>query len=116
MRNVFSLCLVASLLCAQTKTKDNPADWPMYTRDLAGTRYSPLKQINTGNVTKLTAAWNYKLRAAAAPSGDSPAAAEQPAAPPGDFAQAAAGDAAPARGGRWWRRRMVQIPKPRQSS
>jgi glucose dehydrogenase len=29
------------------------ADWPMFNRDLAGTRYSPLTQINTGNVSKL---------------------------------------------------------------
>lgn len=32
----------------------------MYTRDLAGTRYSPLKQINTSNVSKLGKAWTYK--------------------------------------------------------
>jgi glucose dehydrogenase len=29
------------------------ADWPMYNRDLAGTRFSPLSQINGGNVAKL---------------------------------------------------------------
>ena len=29
----------------------------MYNRDLAGTRYSPLKQITTGNVSKLVRAW-----------------------------------------------------------
>jgi glucose dehydrogenase len=56
----------ASILSAQTKTKDNPNDWPMYTRDLAGTRYSPLKQINTSNVSKLGQAWTYKLVGAAA--------------------------------------------------
>jgi quinoprotein glucose dehydrogenase len=33
--------------------KDTGADWPMYNRDLAGTRYSPLKQIDTGNVAKI---------------------------------------------------------------
>ncbi len=37
-------------------------DWPMYNRDLAGTRYSPLTQINTGNVTQLTRVWSYRLR------------------------------------------------------
>jgi quinoprotein glucose dehydrogenase len=54
------------------KSKDNPNDWPMYTRDLAGTRYSPLKQINAGNVSTLTEAWKFDLRApaASAPSGD----------------------------------------------
>ena len=36
-------------------------DWPTYGRDLAGTRYSPLKQINAGNVTKLNGAWTYHM-------------------------------------------------------
>ena len=35
------------------------ADWPRYTGDLAGTRYSKLKQINTTNVSKLTSAWTF---------------------------------------------------------
>ena len=34
-------------------------DWPRYTGDLAGTRYSKLKQINTTNVSKLAAAWTF---------------------------------------------------------
>ena len=38
------------------------ADWPMYNRDLAGTRYSPLTQINTANVAKLTQGWAYRLQ------------------------------------------------------
>jgi glucose dehydrogenase len=33
----------------------------MYNRDLAGTRFSLLEQINTKNVVKLTRAWSYKL-------------------------------------------------------
>ena len=40
-------------------------DWPTYNRDLAGTRYSPLTQINSGNVSKLTQVWSYRLRPAA---------------------------------------------------
>jgi hypothetical protein len=43
-------------------SKDNPSDWPMYTRDLAGTRFSPLTQINTANVANLTQAWIFHLR------------------------------------------------------
>src|SRR5688572_24684799 len=35
------------------------ADWPRYTGDLAGTRYSKLKQINTTNVAKLATAWTF---------------------------------------------------------
>jgi quinoprotein glucose dehydrogenase len=33
----------------------------MYMRDLAGTRYSPLTQIDTQNVSRLVPAWSYKL-------------------------------------------------------
>jgi len=33
----------------------------MYNRDLAGTRHSPLTQINTNNVARLTRAWSYKI-------------------------------------------------------
>jgi len=37
------------------------ADWPSYNRDLAGTRFSPLAQIHTGNVARLTPVWRYAL-------------------------------------------------------
>jgi len=37
-------------------------DWPSYNHDLAGTRYSPLTQINASNVSKLSAAWTYTTR------------------------------------------------------
>jgi quinoprotein glucose dehydrogenase len=48
-------------------------DWPTYGRDLAGTRYSPLKQINTANVTRLVRAWTYHMAAETA----APARAEE---------------------------------------
>lgn len=35
-------------------------EWPHYTGDLAGTRYSPLDQINADNFTKLEVAWRFK--------------------------------------------------------
>jgi len=48
-------------------------DWPMFNRDLAGTRYSPLKQIDTANVAKLTKAWQYRFnREGKTISGQSP--------------------------------------------
>ncbi len=34
-------------------------DWPMYGGDAAKTRYSPLRQINRGNVAGLALAWSY---------------------------------------------------------
>ena len=37
------------------------ADWPTYNRDLAGTRYSPLDQIDTGNVASLEEVWSYRF-------------------------------------------------------
>jgi glucose dehydrogenase len=43
------------------KSRPPGADWPMFNRDLAGTRYSPLTQINTGNVARLTPAWRYRF-------------------------------------------------------
>lgn len=36
------------------------ADWPAYGRTQAGVRYSPLAQINDGNVSKLQLAWKYQ--------------------------------------------------------
>ena len=58
---------VLSLLHLQTtvslQNRRNPAaDWPMYNRDLAGTRYSPLKQITPKNVATLKLAWKLPLR------------------------------------------------------
>jgi len=36
-------------------------DWPMYHRDYAGTRYSPLAEITADNVTGLELAWHYRF-------------------------------------------------------
>jgi glucose dehydrogenase len=41
------------------------ADWPSYNRDLAGTRFSPLRQISPTNVDELRQAWSYPLGSAA---------------------------------------------------
>ena len=38
----------------------NSGDWPYYTGDLKGTRYSPLDQINASNFGKLEVAWRFK--------------------------------------------------------
>jgi quinoprotein glucose dehydrogenase len=63
----FALCAFVRTLPAQTPA----ADWPMYNRDLAGTRYSPLAQINAGNVSKVTRAWSYNLGEASGPEAGS---------------------------------------------
>jgi quinoprotein glucose dehydrogenase len=47
---------LASLASAQAPI---PAgDWPMYSRDLAGTRFSPLTGIDAGNVGELELSWS----------------------------------------------------------
>jgi quinoprotein glucose dehydrogenase len=40
------------------------SDWPAYGRDPGGSRYSPLAQINRGNVGQLKVAWTYRTGAA----------------------------------------------------
>ena len=59
----FGVALLASAAQAQSgAATPAPGDWPRFTRDLAGTRYSPLTQINTGNVSTLAPAWSFKVR------------------------------------------------------
>src|SRR5215472_14699133 len=89
MRKILRLTLAGAIpaaaflvqfgLAQQTSSKGKagtiPAgDWPMYSRDFTSTRYSPLKQINTQNVSTLQKVWSYR------PSG--PAVADAPASPP----------------------------------
>src|SRR6266853_578298 len=38
----------------------NNGEWPQYTADLKGTKYSPLDQINASNFSKLEVAWRFK--------------------------------------------------------
>ena len=40
----------------------SPGDWPRSARDLEGTRFSPLDEIDTGNVSELEQAWSFRLR------------------------------------------------------
>ena len=60
-------------------------DWPMSGHDPGGTRYSPLKQIDTKNVDKLRLVWEFDtlVEDAPPPPARAPAVAEvAPAAPP----------------------------------
>jgi glucose dehydrogenase len=62
-----ALCAAAliSVAFAQVAPVDRTAspagDWPMYNRDAAGTRHSPLTQITPANVGRLTRAWTFKM-------------------------------------------------------
>ncbi len=60
MKVIYAALLVAGMACAQK-------DWPTFGHDLAGTRYSTLKQIDTKNVTTLVRAWTYHMNAGAPP-------------------------------------------------
>ena len=44
---LIALLIVSAPRLAQEPVRSAAADWPTYNRDLAGTRYSPLDQINT---------------------------------------------------------------------
>ena len=59
----FSAALLVVRGCCWRRTRGPPADgdWPFYSRDLAGTKYSPLTQITTDNVATLTQAWSVRL-------------------------------------------------------
>ena len=55
---------IAAITAQQSVKSPSPAtDWPMFSHDLAGTRFSALKQINPGNVSKLKLAWLMPYRA-----------------------------------------------------
>src|SRR5688500_7203492 len=45
-------------LGAESKPKPN-SEWPVYGGDPGGMRYSTLKQIHRGNVSRLERAWTY---------------------------------------------------------
>ena len=58
MKFLVVCCVAATLMAAD-------GDWPTYGRDLAGTRFSPLKQITRANVNQLSRAWTYHMKPAA---------------------------------------------------
>src|SRR6476646_5896935 len=46
---------------AQRRGATPAQEWQTYNHDLAATRYSPLTEINAGNVAKLAKAWTYNF-------------------------------------------------------
>jgi quinoprotein glucose dehydrogenase len=63
------LAATAAVACTQQAApqRDAAADWPMYHRDYAGTRFSPLTEITTENVVDLELAWTYRFNRADRP-------------------------------------------------
>jgi quinoprotein glucose dehydrogenase len=58
MRTSLTLTVVSLVLPALYAQND----WPSYGHDPGGQRYSPLKQINASNVTKLAPAWRFQMK------------------------------------------------------
>jgi glucose dehydrogenase len=54
-----ALLIVGTAARAFSQAVPKNGDWPSYGRDPGGARYSPLAQINTGNVSRLRRAWTY---------------------------------------------------------
>jgi quinoprotein glucose dehydrogenase len=50
--------MASSAIAQQPSTKNG--EWPMYTADLKGSKYSPLSQIDASNFSKLEVAWRFK--------------------------------------------------------
>src|ERR1044072_2293590 len=55
-----AVALVAVHLAAQSQTTSTTANWALHNLDLAGTRYSPLTQINRTNVKSLVPRWLFQ--------------------------------------------------------
>ena len=58
LRNV-ALAGIAAIAWGQQPSTKN-GEWPYYTADQKGTKYSPLDQINASNFSKLEVAWRFK--------------------------------------------------------
>jgi glucose dehydrogenase len=60
VRGIAALVVAGALVAVVPRLlAQQPYEWPLYGRDSAGTKYSPLRQINTSNVAKLQRAWTY---------------------------------------------------------
>ena len=59
-----ALAALAAATGVQAKVGMPDGDWRTIDRDLAQTRYSPLKQIDRANVGKLATAWSYTMKGA----------------------------------------------------
>src|SRR5436853_319025 len=58
---VLALVTIVVLLHGQTTPPSTAnGEWPHYSADLKGTRYSPLDQINASNFNNLEIAWRFK--------------------------------------------------------
>ena len=56
---ILALIAFASIALSQPGSSVYQGDWPVYTSNMAGQRYSPLDQINAENVADLEIAWRF---------------------------------------------------------
>ena len=56
-----ALTMLVGFQSEVSQAQTRAGEWPMYNRDLAGTRHSPLDQINASNVAGLERVWSYQL-------------------------------------------------------
>jgi len=59
MKTPVRIALVILLVAAAVHGLHAQRDWPTYGYDAGSTRFSPLTQINAGNVSRLARAWTY---------------------------------------------------------
>ena len=57
---VAGLASLSALLTGRSTPSTKNGEWPAYTADVRGSKYSPLDQINAGNFNKLEVAWRFK--------------------------------------------------------
>src|SRR6185436_16694352 len=74
-----SFLIAGAVVIAQTgQTRSTDNDWPMFSHDFGGTRFSPLADINADNAAKLAQAWSVQLTQPAGRRGGAPPAEGAP--------------------------------------
>lgn len=68
---VLLTALMITSAVAQDSQRPRPGDWPAYSYDQNGQRFSPLAQINTSNISRLRRVWTYGV--ASGPADPNPA-------------------------------------------
>jgi quinoprotein glucose dehydrogenase len=74
--------IAVGVMLAGIASAEGDGDWPMYSRDFAGTRYSPLTAISTRNVGRLVQAWSVPVARGIDDDPDAPGPAGNPQATP----------------------------------
>src|SRR6476620_10981031 len=60
MAGLLSLTIAVSRPQASSQPSTKNGEWPYYTADIKGTKYSPLDQITAANFNSMQVAWRFK--------------------------------------------------------